>query len=302
MTISNREKVSVLSEALPFMQKFSGKTIVIKYGGNAMVNDDLKQKVVQDIIFMKYAGMKPVVVHGGGPEITAGLKKIGKQAAFVSGLRVTDAETMEVAEMVLVGKINTEIVNLINRAGVKAVGLNGKDANLTIAKKHLAQVIENNQLQEVDIGFVGDVEQINPDIINILLDNDYIPVIAPTGVDAAGNSYNINADYVAGEVAAALGAEKLLLLTDVEGLYRDFPNRAGFISTLTFAEATSMIAKGLLDGGMIPKIEACVRALAGGAVKAHIIDGRLPHSLLLEVFTNEGIGTEVVKNKGCETV
>ncbi len=302
MTISNREKVSVLSEALPFMQKFSGKTIVIKYGGNAMVNDDLKQKVVQDIIFMKYAGMKPVVVHGGGPEITAGLKKIGKQATFVSGLRVTDAETMEVAEMVLVGKINTEIVNLINRAGVKAVGLNGKDANLTIAKKHLAQVIENNQLQEVDIGFVGDVEQINPDIINILLDNDYIPVIAPTGVDAAGNSYNINADYVAGEVAAALGAEKLLLLTDVEGLYRDFPNRAGFISTLTFAEATSMIAKGLLDGGMIPKIEACVRALAGGAVKAHIIDGRLPHSLLLEVFTNEGIGTEVVKNKGCETV
>lgn len=302
MTISNREKVLVLSEALPFMQKFSGKTIVIKYGGNAMVNDDLKQKVVQDIIFMKYAGMKPVVVHGGGPEITAGLKKIGKQATFVSGLRVTDAETMEVAEMVLVGKINTEIVNLINRAGVKAVGLNGKDANLTIAKKHLAQVIENNQLQEVDIGFVGDVEQINPDIINILLDNDYIPVIAPTGVDAAGNSYNINADYVAGEVAAALGAEKLLLLTDVEGLYRDFPNRAGFISTLTFAEATSMIAKGLLDGGMIPKIEACVRALAGGAAKAHIIDGRLPHSLLLEVFTNEGIGTEVVKNKGCETV
>lgn len=302
MTISNMEKVSVLNEALPFMQKFSGKTIVIKYGGNAMVNDELKQQVVQDIIFMKYAGMKPVVVHGGGPEITAGLKKIGKQASFVSGLRVTDSETMEVAEMVLVGRINTEIVNLINREGVRAVGLNGKDANLTIAKKHFAQVVENNQLQEVDIGFVGDVKQINPDIINILLANDCIPVIAPTGVDESGNSYNINADYVAGEIAAALGAEKLLLLTDVEGLYRDFPNRAGFISTLTFAEATSMIAKGLLDGGMIPKIEACVRALAGGAAKAHIIDGRLPHSLLLEVFTSEGIGTEVVKNKGCEMV
>ena len=297
--ISNMEKVAVLTEALPYMQQFAGKTIVIKYGGNAMINAELKQKVVQDIIVMKYAGMKPVVVHGGGPEITAALKQIGKQSTFVSGLRVTDEETMAVAEMVLAGKINTEIVSLLNRSGVKAVGLNGKDANLTIAKKHLAQVFEDNQLKEVDIGFVGDVEQINPAIIHTLLDNGYIPVIAPTGVDAAGNSYNINADYVAGEIAAALSAEKLLLLTDVEGLYRDFKNRAGFISTLTFAEATAMIAKGLLDGGMIPKIESCVRALAGGAVKAHIIDGRLPHSLLLEVFTNEGIGTEVVK--GSET-
>ncbi|KYZ77745.1 acetylglutamate kinase [Anaerosporomusa subterranea] len=301
MSISNMEKVAVLTEALPYMQEFFGKTIVIKYGGNAMINAELKQKVVQDIIFMKYAGMKPVVVHGGGPEITAALKQMGKQSSFVGGLRVTDAETMEVAEMVLAGKINTEIVNLLNRSGVKAVGLNGKDANLTLAKKHLAQVVENSQLKEVDIGFVGDVERINPEIINMLLDNDYIPVIAPTGVDAVGNSYNINADYVAGEIAAALGAEKLLLLTDVEGLYRDFKNRAGFVSTLTFAEATTMIAKGLLDGGMIPKIESCVRALAGGAAKAHIIDGRLPHSLLLEVFTTEGIGTEVVK-KGSETL
>ncbi|MDU4960294.1 MAG: acetylglutamate kinase [Sporomusaceae bacterium] len=293
--ISNREKVAVLTEALPYMQQFAGKTVVIKYGGNAMINDELKQKVVQDIIVMKYAGLRPVIVHGGGPEITAALKQMGKQSSFVSGLRVTDAETMTVAEMVLAGKINTEIVSLLNRAGVKAVGLNGKDASLTIAKKHLAQVFENNQLKEVDIGFVGDVEQINPEIIHTLLNNDYIPVIAPTGVDPDGNSYNINADYVAGEIAAALKAEKLLLLTDVEGLYRDFANRAGFISTLTFAEATAMIAKGILDGGMIPKVESCVRALAGGAVKAHIIDGRLPHSLLLEVFTDEGIGTEVVK-------
>lgn len=299
-TVSNMQKVAVLTEALPYLQKFFGKIVVIKYGGNAMINDELKQKVVQDIIFMKCTGMKPVVVHGGGPEITAALKQMGKPSNFVSGLRVTDDATMEVAEMVLVGKINTEIVNLLNRSGVKAVGLNGKDANLTLAKKHLAQVVENNQLKEVDIGFVGDVEKINPEIIHTLLDNDYIPVIAPTGVDAAGNSYNINADYVAGEIAAVLGAEKLLLLTDVEGLYRDFKNRAGFVSTLTFAEATAMIAKGLLDGGMIPKIEACVRALAGGAVKAHIIDGRLPHSLLLEVFTAEGIGTEVVKTKGGE--
>lgn len=297
-TVSNMQKVGVLTEALPYLQKFFGKIVVIKYGGNAMINAELKQKVVQDIIFMKCTGMKPVVVHGGGPEITSALNQMGKTSSFVSGLRVTDDATMEVAEMVLVGKINTEIVNLLNRSGVKAVGLNGKDANLTLAKKHLAQVVENNQLKEVDIGFVGDVEKINPEIIHTLLDNDYIPVIAPTGVDAAGNSYNINADYVAGEIAAVLGAEKLLLLTDVEGLYRDFKNRAGFVSTLTFAEATAMIAKGLLDGGMIPKIEACVRALAGGAVKAHIIDGRLPHSLLLEVFTAEGIGTEVVKTKG----
>lgn len=299
-TISNVEKVAVLTEALPYLQKFSGKIIVIKYGGNAMVNAELKQKVVRDIIFMKYTGMKPVVVHGGGPEITAALQQMGKKSSFVSGLRITDDETMQIAEMVLVGKINTEIVSLLNQSGVKAVGLNGKDANLTLAKKHLAQVIDNNELKEVDIGYVGDVERINPNIIHTLLENDYIPVIAPTGVDEAGNSYNINADYVAGEIAAALGAEKLLLLTDVEGLYRDFKNREGFISTLTFAEATAMIAKGLLEGGMIPKIEACVRALAGGAAKAHIIDGRLPHSLLLEVFTTEGIGTEVVRCKGGE--
>lgn len=302
MSTSNLEKVAVLTEALPYLQKFFGKTIVIKYGGNAMINAELKQKVVEDIIFMKYTGMKPVIVHGGGPEITAALKQMNKPSSFISGLRVTDEETMEVAEMVLVGKINTEIVSRLNHSGVKAVGLNGKDGNLTIAKKHLAQVFENNQWKEMDIGFVGDVEKINPEIIHTLLDNDYIPVIAPTGVDESGNSYNINADYVAGEIAAALGAEKLLLLTDVEGLYRDFKNRAGFVSTLTFAEATAMIAKGMLDGGMIPKIEACVRALAGGAAKAHIIDGRLPHSLLLEVFTTEGIGTEVVKSIGGDSL
>lgn len=299
--ISNMEKVAVLTEALPYLKKFFGKTIVIKYGGNAMVNPELKQKVVEDIILMKYTGMRPVIVHGGGPEITAALKKIGKQSSFVSGLRVTDAETMEIVEMVLVGKTNTEIVNLLNRSGVKAVGLNGKDANLTLAKKHLAKVYEGTQVKEVDIGFVGDVEKVNPEVIHTLLNNDYIPVIAPTGVDEAGNSYNINADYVAGEIAAALRAEKLLLLTDVEGIYRDYQDKSSFISTLTFAEATTMIAKGTIDGGMIPKVEACVRALAGGAGKTHIIDGRLPHSLLLEVLTAEGIGTEVVKTIGGES-
>lgn len=296
--MTNAEKVAVVTEALPFMKQFFGKTVVIKYGGNAMINAELKQKVIEDIILMKFTGMKPVIVHGGGPEITAMLKQVGKQSEFVSGLRVTDRETMEIAEMVLVGKLNTEIVSILNRNGVKAVGLNGKDANLTIARKHLATVYEGTQVKEVDIGYVGDVIKINPEIILTLLAQDYIPVIAPTGVGENGESFNINADYVAGEIAAALGAEKLLLLTDVEGIYRDYKDKSSFISTLTFAEATGMIAKGSIEGGMVPKVEACVRALAGGAGKTHIIDGRLPHSLLLEVFTTEGIGTEVVKTKG----
>ncbi len=293
--INNIEKVAVLIEALPYMQKFAGKTIVIKYGGNAMINAELKQSVIQDIILMKYTGMRPVVVHGGGPEITALLKQVGKQSTFVSGLRVTDEETMTAAEMVLVGKINTEIVGLLNKNGAKAVGLNGKDANLTVAKKHLAKIFENGEEKAVDIGYVGDVERINPDILVTLLENDYIPVIAPTGVGREGESYNINADYVAGEIAGALKAEKLLLITDVEGIYRNYKDKSTFISTLSFEEAKKMIKDGGIDGGMIPKVEACVKALAGGAAKTHIIDGRLPHSLLLEVFTARGIGTEVIK-------
>lgn len=260
-----------------------------------MINSELKHSVINDIILMKYVGMKPVVVHGGGPEITGMLKQLGKQSTFVSGLRVTDAETVAVAEMVLVGKINTEIVSLLNHHGAKAVGLSGKDAELIIAKKHLAKVYENGQVNEVDIGFVGDIEKINTDILNTLLDRDYIPVIAPIGVSNENESYNINADYVAGEVAGALGAEKLLLLTDVEGIYRDYHDKSTFLSTLTYTEAQEMIKSKAIDGGMIPKVEACVRALAGGASKTHIIDGREPHSLLLEVFTSRGIGTQVVK-------
>ncbi|NLP41971.1 MAG: acetylglutamate kinase [Veillonellaceae bacterium] len=289
------EQAAVLIEALPYMQKFYGKTIVIKYGGNAMINNQLKHSVIKDIILMKYIGMKPVVVHGGGPEITGMLKQMGKQSAFVSGLRITDEETVSVAEMVLVGKINTEIVSLINHQGAKAVGLSGKDADLIIAKKHLAKVHENDEIKEVDIGFVGDIEKINTDILTTLLDNDYIPVIAPVGVSTANETYNINADYVAGEVAGALKAEKLLLLTDTEGIYRDYHDKSTFISTLGFTEAQQMIKSHAIDGGMIPKVESCIRALAGGAVKTHIIDGRQPHSLLLEVFTAKGIGTEVVK-------
>ena len=290
-----KDKAAVLIEALPYIQEFYGKTIVVKYGGNAMVSEDLKEKVIQDITLMKYVGMCPVIVHGGGPDITDFLKKIGKKSEFVSGLRVTDEETVQIAEMVLVGKINTEIVSLLNHRGVRAVGLSGKDAELILAHKKLATVHENGSSREVDIGYVGEVEKINADILNDLLDQDYIPVIAPIGVGVGRESYNINADYVAAEVAGALQAEKLILLTDIEGIYRDYKDKSTFISTLKQAEAKEMISQGAIAGGMIPKVEACLRALEAGAGKTHIIDGRLDHSLILEVFTSQGIGSEVVK-------
>ena len=293
--INSVEKAAVLIEALPYLQRFSGNTVVIKYGGNAMINEELKKSVMQDIIFLKYAGIRPVVVHGGGPEITSMLKQLGKESNFVSGLRVTDAETVDIAEMVLVGKINSEIVKYLYFLGAKAVGLSGKDADLIIAAKHLAKVRENGQVKEVDIGFVGDVLKLNTAILETLLDQGYIPVISPIGVGKDGATYNINADYVAGELAAALGAEKLALITDVEGIYRDYNDKSSFVSTLSLAEAQEMIKSGSIDGGMIPKVEACVKALAAGVSKTHIIDGRKPHSLLLEIFTTEGIGTEVVK-------
>ena len=295
MDFTNEAKAGILIDALPYIQGFFGKTVVIKYGGNAMINEDLKKKVIQDIILMKYVGMKPVVVHGGGPDITSFLKKVGKETEFVSGLRVTDKETVTIAEMVLVGKINTDIVSLLNAQGVTAVGLSGKDGDLIKAKKHLAVVHENGVTKKVDIGFVGDVTKINTEVLNTLLDNGYIPVIAPIGVGKDNESFNINADYVAAEVAGALQAEKLLLLTDIEGIYADYHDKSSLISTLTRKEAQSMIEEGAIAGGMIPKVEACLRALEAGANKTHIIDGRQPHSLLLEVFTPEGIGTEVVK-------
>ena len=289
------ETAAVLIETLPYMQDFYGKTVVIKYGGNAMINSELKNSVIQDITLLKYVGMRPIVVHGGGPEITSVLNKFGKKTEFISGLRVTDEETVSIAEMVLVGKINTEIVNLLNRHGSKAVGLSGKDANLILAKKHFAEVHENGGVSMVDIGFVGEVESINTNILNTLIDSGYIPVIAPIGVGKNGESYNINADYVAGEIAGALGAEKLLMLTDVEGIYRDYQDKTSFISSLSLEEAQQMIAQGSIGGGMIPKVETCIKALQGGTGKTHIIDGRQPHSILLEIFTSQGIGTQVVK-------
>jgi len=289
------EQINTLVEALPYLRDFKGKTVVVKYGGNAMLNDEIKNKVLQDIVFLRCAGLRPVVVHGGGPEITAMLQKAGKKTQFVSGLRVTDAESVELAEMVLVGKINTDLVVRLNLLGGRAVGLNGKDANLVQAKKHLADIYENGEVNLVDIGFVGNVEKINTELINILLDNDFIPVIAPTGVGVNGETYNINADSVAGEIAGALKAEKLHVLPDVRGIYSDYRDESSFISTLTFEKAQELIIRGNIDGGMIPKVKACITALSGGAHKTHIIDGREPHTILMEIFSDSGVGTEVVK-------
>lgn len=294
---STLEKASILVEALPYIKKFYGKTIVIKYGGNAMINEDLKHAVMQDVILMKFVGMNPVIVHGGGPEITSMLNRVGKKTTFVGGLRMTDEETMEIAEMVLVGKINKEIVALINKIGGKAVGLSGKDADLIKAKKKLGRVTsDNGEVELHDIGFVGDVDRINPELLKNLMSQGYIPVVAPVGVDQDGQSYNINADYVAGEIAAALQADKLILLTDVEGIFADYHDKSTLISELQTGEVDEKIHQGVISGGMIPKVECCVQALEGGVNATHIIDGRLAHSILLEIFTDRGIGTMVVRN------
>lgn len=292
---SDKDKAEILVDALPYIQEFSGTTVVIKYGGNAMVSDVLKENVMRDVALMKYVGIRPVIVHGGGPEITVFLKKVGKESSFVAGLRVTDEETVEIAEMVLDGKINSEIVNLLNQRGVRAVGLSGKDAGLIRARKKMATVYENDAAREVDIGYVGAVENIDVSVIEDLLDHDYVPVIAPIGVGADGESYNINADYVAAEIAGALAAEKLLLLTDIEGIYKDFNDKSSFLSTIHLQEVRDYIRDGIISGGMIPKVEACLTALERGAAKTHIIDGRLPHAIILEIFTSTGVGTQVVR-------
>ena len=291
---SDKDKAEILMDALTSIQEFYGTTVVIKYGGNAMINEALKENVMRNVALMKFVGIQPILVHGGGPEITGFLKKVGKESSFVSGLRVTDEETVEIAEMVLDGKLNSEIVSLLNLRGVRAVGLSGKDAGLIKAKKKLAAVYESDAVREVDIGYVGEVTAVDTRIITDLLQQDYVPVIAPIGMGEHGESYNINADYVAAEIAGALRAEKLLLLTDVEGVYKDFADKSSLISQLHLEEAKAYIRSGVIDGGMIPKVEACLRALEAGAHKAHIIDGRLDHSIILEIFTSRGIGTMVL--------
>jgi acetylglutamate kinase len=285
------QKADVLLEALPYLRRFFGKTIVIKYGGHAMSNDELKQSFAQDVVLLKYVGMNPVIVHGGGPQIDEMLDRLGIRSRFVRGMRVTDRATMEIAEMVLVGNINKEIVGLLNRNGGRAVGLSGKDGELIVARKmHLPGVPKNSP--EHDIGLVGEIIGVDPKVIQSLDAANFIPVIAPIGVGLEGETYNINADLVAGKIAQALQAEKLILLTDVEGI----KNKDGTLApTLSGDEAAEMIASGVIRDGMIPKVECCLDALKGGVAKTHIIDGRGRHAILLEIFTTEGVGTEVVR-------
>ncbi|MFH1218192.1 MAG: acetylglutamate kinase [Pseudomonadota bacterium] len=288
------EKAEILIESLPYIKEFYGKTIVIKYGGHAMVDEELKKNFALDIILMKYIGINPVVVHGGGPQINKFLKKMNIQSSYVQGMRVTDGETMDVVEMVLVGKVNKEIVGLINYHGGKAIGLSGRDGDLVKAKKMtiMKSQAENAPPELIDLGRVGAVTQVNPEVLVVLDREDFIPVIAPVGVGEDGCSYNINADLVAGAIASQLKAEKLILLTDVEGVLDE---DGKLVASMNSSEADQMISSGVAAGGMIPKIKCCQDALANGVGKTHIVDGRLKHAILLEMFTHEGIGTEIVR-------
>ncbi|WP_321530480.1 acetylglutamate kinase [uncultured Desulfuromonas sp.] len=289
-------KAKVLVEALPYIQRFNNKTIVIKYGGNAMVEEHLKESFANDIILLKLIGLNPVIVHGGGPQIGKVLKEMGRETDFVQGMRVTDHETMNVVEMVLGGKVNKEIVGNINHFGGKAVGLSGKDGNLITARKLEMKRINPDTLtpEIIDVGMVGEVASINPAVLTALEESSFIPVIAPVGVGVNGETYNINADLVAGRVAGALHAEKLILLTDIEGV----KNKQGeLISTIDIDEVPGLINDGTIGGGMIPKVNCCVDAVMEGVKKAHIIDGRMEHACLLEIFTDQGIGTAVARFK-----
>ncbi len=281
-------RVRVLSEALPYIQQFAGRSIVIKYGGAAMKDSNLKDKVIRDVVFLACVGLRPVVVHGGGPEINSWLTKLGIEPQFKNGLRVTDAATMDVVEMVLVGRVNKEIVALINQAGGAAVGLCGTDGNLIKARP---------QSKDGDVGFVGEVASVDIKLLESLMNSGYIPVVSSVAADETGQAYNINADTVAGEIAAALGAEKLMLLTDTAGILRDYKDTSTLIPKLDIQEARSLITDGVVAGGMIPKVNCCVRSLAQGVRAAHIIDGRVPHALLLETFTDEGIGSMIVASE-----
>lgn len=284
------EKARTLTEALPYIRAFFGKTIVIKYGGKAMVEEELKEQFAKDIALMKYVGMKPVVVHGGGPQINQMLKRLGREPKFVRGVRVTDRETMEVVEMVLGGTVNKEIVARINRHGGKAVGLSGKDGRLITARPLRAKPPGPGE-ERLDLGQVGEVEAIDPQVLNSLDQDRFIPVIAPIGVDRDGKTYNINADLVAGEMAAALKAEKIVILTDVKGI---LDRKKKLIPTLPKKDVMRLIKSGVISEGMLPKVQSCLTALEGGVRKAHIINGCVPHALLLEIFTDQGVGTEIV--------
>ena len=281
------QKAEVLIEALPYIQKFNRKIIVVKYGGSAMSNEELQKNVIKDVTLLKLVGFKPIIVHGGGKAISTWVNKVGKEAEFVNGLRVTDAETMEIAEMVL-GRVNKSLVSMVQELGVKAVGISGKDGGLLQVEKKYS----NGE----DIGFVGEITKVDPQILFDMLDNDYLPIVAPIGLDDQCQTYNINADDAACAIAKAVNAEKLAFLTDIEGLYKDINDKSSFISRLSVTEADELISGGFIGGGMLPKLNNCTSAIKNGVSRVHILDGRVPHCLLLEVFTNQGVGTAIISD------
>ncbi|WP_321421993.1 acetylglutamate kinase [uncultured Methanobacterium sp.] len=292
------ETVNILIEALPYIKKFHQKKIMIKYGGHAMIDAAAKSSTARDTVLLKYVGMKPIVVHGGGPEISRSMSKLGKEPQFIGGLRVTDQETMDIVKMVLVGKINTEIVSNIGLHGGKGVGLSGKDNMLLKARKRSPQIVVNQETGEeqmVDLGLVGEIESINPEILKVLTENNYIPVISPIGVDDKGETLNLNADTVAGEIGGEVGAEKLIILTDVPGILRDHSDPESLIKRVNISQVMDLIEDGTVRDGMLPKVLTCISALENGVKSAHIIDGRIKHSVLLEIFTKQGIGTMITK-------
>lgn len=284
-------KAEVLIEALPYIQKFNRRIIVVKYGGSAMSNEELQKNVIKDVTLLKLVGFKPIIVHGGGKEISRWVSKVGKEAKFVNGLRVTDEETMEIAEMVL-NKVNKSLVTMVQELGVKAVGISGKDGGLLKVDKKYSD--------GQDIGFVGDIKEVNAKILYDMLENDFLPIIAPIGLDDNFQTYNINADDAACAIAKAVGAEKLAFLTDIEGLYKDINDKSSFISRLSASQAEKLIADGFIGGGMLPKLTNCTSAIKNGVNRVHILDGRIPHCLLLEIFTNNGVGTAIVSDEELE--
>ena len=291
------ERVNILVEALPYIKQFYNKKVMIKYGGHAMVDDEAMASTAGDTVLLKYVGMQPIVVHGGGPEITRSMKKLGKEPKFIKGLRVTDEETMSIVKMVLVGNINTDIVSQICLHDGKGAGLSGKDNKLIQACKKIHRIKdeETGEIEEIDLGLVGEIKKINPEILEMYTENDYIPVISPIGIADDGTTLNLNADTVAGAIAGEMDAEKLIILTDVPGVLRDPDDPSTLIQRIHIDEIPGLIEEGIISGGMIPKIETCVDALNNGVKSAHILDGRIKHTLLLEIFTKEGIGTMIYK-------
>ena len=291
------ERVNILVEALPYIKQFYNKKVMIKYGGHAMVDDEAMASTARDTVLLKYVGMQPIVVHGGGPEITRSMKKLGKEPKFIKGLRVTDEETMSIVKMVLVGNINTDIVSQICLHDGKGAGLSGKDNKLIEACKKIHKIKdeETGEIEEIDLGLVGEIKKINPEILEMYTENDFIPVVSPIGIAEDGTTLNLNADTVAGAIAGEMDAEKLIILTDVPGVLRDPEDPSTLIQRIHVDEIPALIEEGIISGGMIPKIETCVEALNNGVKSAHILDGRIKHTLLLEIFTKEGIGTMIYK-------